>query len=44
MPVRNPAIVQAYATRCYSMKEIAQAFVIHYATVSRVVKKGVEKV
>ena len=23
MPARNPAIVQAYATGCYSMKEIA---------------------
>ena len=44
MPVRNPAIVQAYATGCYSMKEIAGAFDIHYATVSRVLKKGVEKV
>ena len=44
MPARNPAIVQAYATGCYSMKEIAQAFNIHYATVSRIVKKGVEKV
>ena len=44
MPARNPAIVQAYATGCYSMKEIAGAFDIHYATVSRVLKKGVEKV
>jgi hypothetical protein len=44
MPVRNPAIVQAYATGCYSMKEIAQAFDIHYATVSRIVQKGVVKV
>ena len=44
MPVRNPAIVQACATRCYSMKEIAQAFVIQSAAVSRVVKKGVKKV
>ena len=26
------AIVQAYATGCYSRKEIAQAFDIHYAT------------
>jgi putative transposase len=42
MPIRNPAIVQAYATGCYSMKEIAEAFDIHYATVSRVLKnKGV---
>ena len=44
MPARNPAIVQAYATGCYSMKEIARAFDIHYATVSRIVKKGVGKV
>ncbi len=43
-PARNPAIVQAYATGCYSMKEIAQAFNIHYATVSRIVKKGAAKV
>ena len=41
MPACNPAIVQAHATGCYSMKEIAQAFTIHYATVSRIVKKGV---
>ena len=41
MPTRNPAIVQAHATGCYSMKEIAQAFTIHCATVSRIVKKGV---
>ncbi len=40
MPERNPAIVQAHATGCYSMKEIAQEFDIHYTTVSRVVKKG----
>ena len=38
MPERNTAIVQACATRCYSMKDIAQAFEIHYATVSRIVK------
>ena len=31
MPARNPAIVQAYDTGCYSMKEIAEAFDIHYA-------------
>ena len=41
MPARNPAIVQAHATGCYSMKEIAKAFTIHCATVSRVVKNGV---
>ncbi|NMM05800.1 transposase [Polaromonas sp.] len=44
MPARNPAIVQAYATGCYSMKEIARAFNIHYATVSRVLKNEPEKV
>ena len=32
------AIVQAFATRCYSMKDIAQAFEIHYATVGWIVK------
>ena len=40
MLARNPAIVQAYAMGCDSMKEVAQAFNIHYATVSRIVKKG----
>ena len=39
MPERNTAIVQAYATGCYTMKKIVQAFEIHYATVSRIVKK-----
>ena len=43
MLLRNPATVQAYATRCYSRKEIAQAFDIQPAAVSRVVKKGVQK-
>ena len=43
MPARNPDIVQAYATGCYSMKEIAQAFDIHYATVSRALKKAWKK-
>ena len=33
------AIMQAYATGCYSMKEITQTFDIHDATVSRAVKK-----
>ena len=44
MPERNPAIEQAFAMGRYSMKEIAQEFDIHYATVSRVVKKGATKV
>ena len=38
MPDRNSAIVKAYATGRYSQKEIAAAFDIHYATVSRIVK------
>ena len=33
MPERNTAIVRGYATGCYTMKEIALAFEIHYATV-----------
>jgi hypothetical protein len=44
MPMRDLAIKKAYATGCYSMKEIAHAFDVHYATVSRMVKKGSEKV
>ena len=36
---QQAAIVQAYATGCYSMKEIALAFDVHYATVSRVINK-----
>ena len=38
MPERNTAIKLAYATGRYSQKEIASAFNVHYATVSRVVK------
>jgi DNA-binding NarL/FixJ family response regulator len=37
LPVRNQAIAQAHATGCYSLKEIADAFGLHYATISRVV-------
>ena len=44
MPQRNPAIEQAYATGRYSMKQIAQAFGVHYATVSRVLKKNGQNV
>ena len=36
---RNAAFAQAYATGSYSMKETAQTFGVHYATVGRVVKK-----
>lgn len=38
LPERNSAMAQAYATGCYSFKEIGQAFSLHYATVSRVVQ------
>ena len=38
MPVRNDAIMQAYATGRYGQKEIAIAFGLHYASVSRIVK------
>lgn len=41
MPDRNSAITKAYATGRYSQKEIAQAFNLHYATVSRIVKSKV---
>jgi len=44
MPQRDSAIVQAYATGRYSMKQVAQAFDVHYATVSRVLKKTGENV
>ena len=40
----GPAIVQAYATGCCDMREIAHAFDIHYATVSGVLKKGTQEV
>jgi hypothetical protein len=43
MPVRNPAIAQAYVNGCYSLKEIAQAFDLRSATVSSIVKTA-EKV
>jgi putative transposase len=38
LPERSSAMVQAYATGCYSMKDIAQAFCVHYCTVSRAVR------
>jgi REP element-mobilizing transposase RayT len=37
-PERNRAMAQAYATGCYSLKEIGEAFGLHYATVSRLVR------
>jgi putative transposase len=37
-PQRNSAIAQAHATGCYSLKQIAKAFDLHYATISRIVK------
>ena len=42
-PERNAAMAQAYATRCYSLKDIALAFGVHYATVSRAVNDGRNK-
>jgi hypothetical protein len=38
IPQRNSAVAQAHATGCYSLKQIAQAFDLHYATISRIVK------
>ncbi len=38
MQDRNAAITLAFQTGCYSLKEIGQAFGLHYATVSRIVK------
>lgn len=40
LPERNSAIAQAYATGCYSLKDIGQAFGLHYATVSRLVRSA----
>jgi len=39
-PIRNEAIVNAYSSGDYSMKMIAEWFKVHYATVSRVVRKA----
>ncbi len=39
---RNEGIVTAYQTRDYTMKQIADEFGLHYATVSRVIKKAKE--
>ena len=38
LPERDSAMAQAYATGCYSLKEIAQTFGLHYATVSQAVR------
>jgi putative transposase len=38
MPERNAGIMQAHQTGCYSLKDIGQAFGLHYATVSRAIK------
>ena len=37
-PNRNAAIAQAHASGCYSLKDIGQAFSLHYASVSRIIK------
>jgi hypothetical protein len=41
MPERNRAILKVYVGGGYGQKEIASAFDIHYATVSRIVKTRV---
>jgi len=38
-PCSKAAMVSAYATGDYTMQEIATCFSVHYATVSRAVKK-----
>jgi putative transposase len=38
LPERNTAIASAFQTGCYSLKDIGQAFGLHYATVSRIIK------
>ena len=38
-PVRDDAMARAYLSGAYTMKEIAEAFGVHYMTVSRAVKK-----
>ena len=37
---RQAAMARAYATRCYTLKQIADAFGVHYATVSRAVQRA----
>ncbi len=39
LPDRDAAIAQAYASGVYSLKEIADAFGLHYATISRIVRR-----
>ena len=36
-PDRNEGMAQAYATGDYTLAQVAQAFSVHYATVSRAV-------
>lgn len=38
LPDRQLAMAQAYQTGCYTLKEIAQGFGLHYSSVSRAVK------
>lgn len=39
-PLRNAAIVAAFASGDYTQQQIARFFGVHYATVSRIVKRG----
>lgn len=43
MSDRQLAMAQAYQTGCYTLKEIAQGFGLHYSSVSRAVKAVEEK-
>ena len=43
MPDRNSAIAKAYATGRYSQKDIADAFGLHYASVSRMAKAAADQ-
>lgn len=38
MPDHNAAIARAFQSGRYSLKDIGQAFGLHYATVSRIIK------
>ena len=39
LPERNTAIAQAFASGAYTQQQIAQSFGLHYASVSRIVRK-----
>jgi predicted DNA-binding protein YlxM (UPF0122 family) len=43
LPERSSATMQAYATGCYSMKDIAQAFGVNCCAVIRAVRSAEKK-